>query len=78
MILVPGSKVNANFGILCIKPRGHNTDYSVCSIMLNLHMQVMMREGTLLILLHRFKGQGKLNSLIELESSPIELESFLI
>ena len=35
---VTGSKVRVNFGTLCIRPCGHDTDYSFCPITLKLHM----------------------------------------
>ena len=35
-----GSKVKVNFSTLCIKPFGHDTDYSFCPITLKLHMHV--------------------------------------
>ena len=35
---VTGSKVKANFGTLCIRPRGHNSDYRFCPIYFKLHM----------------------------------------
>ena len=31
LILGQGSKVKVNFGTLCIRPCGHNTDYTCCS-----------------------------------------------
>ena len=39
-----GSKVKVNFGTLCIKPCGHDTDYSFCPITIKLHMQVVDDE----------------------------------
>ena len=33
-----GSKVKVNFGTLCIRPCGHDTDYSFCPITFKLHM----------------------------------------
>ena len=37
-IWVMGSKVKVNFGTLCIRPCGHETDYSFCPITFKLHM----------------------------------------
>ena len=38
---VTGSKVKVNFGTLCIKPYGHDTDYSFCPITFKLHMHIV-------------------------------------
>ena len=38
---VVGSKVKVNFGTLCIKPCGHDTDYRFCPITFKLRMQVV-------------------------------------
>ena len=39
-LLISGhwSKVKVNFGTLCIRPCGHDTDYSLCPITFKLHM----------------------------------------
>ena len=42
---VTGSKVKVNFGTLCIRPWGHDTDYSFCPITFKLHMLVVNDEG---------------------------------
>ena len=60
---VTWSKVKVNFGPLCIRPCGHNSDYSFCPITFKLRMHNhhdMMRGGTLLIWGHGVKGQGQL------------------
>ena len=41
---VTGSKVKVNFGTLCIKPCGHDTDYSFCPIAFKLYMWVVDEE----------------------------------
>ena len=41
---VTGSKVNVNFGILCIRPCGHNINYSFCPITFKLPMWVVDDE----------------------------------
>ena len=38
------SKVKVNFGNLCIKPCGHDTDYSFCPITFKLHMHIVDDE----------------------------------
>ena len=61
LILGHGSKVKVNFGALCIRPCGQDTDYSFCRITFNRHIKLwMMRGGTLLILRYGVKGQGQL------------------
>ena len=57
LIFVTGSKVNVIVCTRCIKPWGHDTDYSFCQITFKL---LMMRKGTLSILSHLVKGQGQL------------------
>ena len=58
---VTGSKVKVNFCTLCIRPYGHNTDYSLYPISFKLRMYVMDDEGkTLLILGLGVIGQGQL------------------
>ena len=58
---VTGLKVKVNFGILYIRPCGHDTDYSFCPFTSKLYMLVVDDEGgTLLILGHVVKGQGQL------------------
>ena len=42
--LVAGSKVKVNFGTLCLKPCGHDTDYSFCPITLKLYMHIVDDE----------------------------------
>ena len=37
---VTGSKVKVNFGTLCIRPCGHNSDFSFCPITFKLHMHI--------------------------------------
>ena len=37
---VTGSKVKVNFGTLCIRPCGHNSDFSFCPIAFKLHMHI--------------------------------------
>ena len=44
LILVTGSKVKVNFGTQCIKPCGHDTDYSFCLINFKLHMHIVHDE----------------------------------
>ena len=39
-----GSKIKVNFGTLCIKPYGHDTDCSFSPITFKLHMQVVEDE----------------------------------
>ena len=39
-----GSKVKVNFGILYIKPCGHDSDYSFCPITFKLHMHIRHDE----------------------------------
>ena len=56
---VTGSKVKVNFGTLCIRPCGHDTDYSFCPITFRCRVWMMMGE-TLLILGHGIIGQGQL------------------
>ena len=41
---VTGSKVKVNFGTLCIRPCGHDTDYRFSPITFRLHMQVVDDE----------------------------------
>ena len=59
---VTGSKVKVNFGTLCIRPCGHDTDYSFFAKSLsNFTCKLwMMRGGTLLNLGHGVKGHGQL------------------
>ena len=55
------SKVKVNFGTLCIKPCGHDSDYSFCPLTFKLYIHIHHDErGTLLILGHGVKGQGQL------------------
>ena len=42
--LVTWLKVKVNFGTLCIKPSGHDTDYSFCPITFKLHMHIIYDE----------------------------------
>ena len=52
---VAESKVKVNFGTLCIRHCGHNTNYSLSHLQLNFTCRLcMMKGGTLLIL-----GQGQ-------------------
>ena len=44
LILGHGSNVNVNFGTLCIRPRGHDTNYSFCPITFKLNMYVVGDE----------------------------------
>ena len=39
-----GQRVKVNFGILSIKPCGHNTDYTLCPITSKLHIKVVYEE----------------------------------
>ena len=56
-----GSKVKVNFGILYIKPCGHDSDYSFAQSLSNFTCTfTMMRGGTLLIMGHGVKCQGQL------------------
>ena len=58
---VTGSKVKVNFGTLCIRPCGHDTDAVFAQSLSNFTCKLwMMRGGTLLILGHGVKGQGQL------------------
>ena len=57
LIWPTGSKVKVNFGTLCMRPCGQDTDYSLSPITFKLHM---MRGGTLLILGHEVKCQDQL------------------
>ena len=41
---VTGSKVKVNFGTICTRPCGHDSDYSFCLITFKLHMQVVDDE----------------------------------
>ena len=55
-LLSLGQRVKVNFGTLCIRPCGQDTDYSFCSITFKLHMSVVDDERrTLLSLGHRVK-----------------------
>ena len=42
---VTGSKVKVNCGTLCIRPCGHDSDYSFCPITFKLYMYVVDDEG---------------------------------
>ena len=42
---VTGSKVKVNFGTLCIRPCGHNTDHSLSWITFKLHMSLLDDMG---------------------------------
>ena len=44
LILGHGSKVKVNFGTLCIRPCGHDTDYSFCPITFKLYIKVVDDE----------------------------------
>ena len=44
IVLGQGSKVKVNLSTLCIKPCGHDTDYSYCQITFKLYMQVVDDE----------------------------------
>ena len=53
-----GSNVKVNFGTLCIRPCGHNTDYNFSQSLSNFTRRLwIMRGGPLLILVI---GQGEL------------------
>ena len=41
---VTGSKVKVNFGTLCIRPCGHDSDYSFCPITFKFHMHIYLHE----------------------------------
>ena len=58
---VTGSKVKVNFGTLCIRPCGHDTDYSFCPITYKLHMHIHhdVRRNPI-DFGSRVKGQGQL------------------
>ena len=43
---VTGSKVKVNFGTLCIKPCGHNSNYSFYPITFKLHMHIHLGHDT--------------------------------
>ena len=58
---VTGSKVKVNFGTLCIRLCGHNTDYSFSQSLSNFTCKLSrMRAGTLLISGYGVKGQCQL------------------
>ena len=52
------SKVNVNFGTVCIKPCEYDTDYNLCRITFKLHMHIVDDERSNPIdLNHEIKGQ---------------------
>ena len=55
------SKLKVNIGTLCIRPCGHDTDYSYSQSLSDFTCKLwMMRGGTLLIFGHGVIGQGQL------------------
>ena len=56
-VWVTGSKVKVNFGTLCIRPCGHDTDYRFSPITFRLHMQVVDDERKNHIDSHGVEGQ---------------------